>query len=56
MIFILLVATRKRALKGLARLQICGIKFPDGWKRIEDEEQESNQIEEMRLSNVPPVL
>ncbi|KZC11292.1 G-protein coupled receptor Mth2, partial [Dufourea novaeangliae] len=49
-IFLLLVATRKRVRKLLARKRPCGIAFPKSWAAYEDEECEEVLPEEIELS------
>lgn len=49
-IFLLLVATRKRVRKLLARKKPCGIIFPKSWAAYEDEECEDVLPEEIELS------
>lgn len=49
-IFLLLVATRKRVRKLLARKRPCGIAFPKSWAAYEDEECEDVLPEEIELS------
>ncbi|XP_076225813.1 G-protein coupled receptor Mth2 isoform X2 [Nomia melanderi] len=49
-IFLLLVATRKRVRKLLARKRPCGIAFPKSWAVYEDEECEDVMPEEIELS------
>ncbi|XP_076284534.1 putative G-protein coupled receptor Mth-like 1 isoform X1 [Lasioglossum baleicum] len=49
-IFLLLVATRKRVRKLLARKRPCGIAFPKSWTAYEDEECEDVLPEEIELS------
>ncbi|XP_076656948.1 putative G-protein coupled receptor Mth-like 1 [Halictus rubicundus] len=49
-IFLLLVATRKRVRKLLARRRPCGIAFPKSWAAYEDEECEDVLPEEIELS------
>ncbi|GAB1868278.1 G-protein coupled receptor Mth2 [Camponotus japonicus] len=49
-IFLLLVATRKRVRKLLAKKRPCGIAFPKSWAAYEDEECEQVLPEELELS------
>ena len=49
-IFLLLVATRKRVRKLLAKKKPCGIAFPKSWAAYEDEECEEVLPEEIELS------
>lgn len=49
-IFLLLVATRKRVRKLLAKKRPCGIVFPKSWAAYEDEECEEVLPEELELS------
>ncbi|XP_014471004.1 PREDICTED: G-protein coupled receptor Mth2-like isoform X2 [Dinoponera quadriceps] len=49
-IFLLLVATRKRVRKLLAKKRPCGIGFPKSWAAYEDEECEAVLPEELELS------
>ncbi|XP_071563288.1 G-protein coupled receptor Mth2 [Temnothorax nylanderi] len=49
-IFLLLVATRKRVRKLLAKKRPCGIAFPKSWAAYEDEECEAVLPEELELS------
>ncbi|XP_011881871.1 PREDICTED: G-protein coupled receptor Mth2-like [Vollenhovia emeryi] len=49
-IFLLLVATRKRVRKLLAKKRPCGIAFPKSWAAYEDEECEEVLPEELELS------
>lgn len=49
-IFLLLVATRKRVRKLLAKKRPCGIGFPKSWVAYEDEECEVVLPEELELS------
>lgn len=49
-IFLLLVATRKRVRKLLAKKRPCGISFPKSWVAYEDEECEAICPEELELS------
>ncbi|XP_076233923.1 G-protein coupled receptor Mth2 [Calliopsis andreniformis] len=49
-IFLLLVATRKRVRKLLAKKKPCGIGFPKSWAAYEDEECEEVLPEEIELS------
>ncbi|XP_076165566.1 putative G-protein coupled receptor Mth-like 1 isoform X2 [Ptiloglossa arizonensis] len=49
-IFLLLVATRKRVRKLLAKKRPCGIAFPKSWAAYEDEECEDVLPEEIELS------
>ncbi|XP_066599175.1 G-protein coupled receptor Mth2-like isoform X2 [Prorops nasuta] len=50
-IFLLLVATRKRVRKLLAKKKPCGIKFPSSWIAYEDEEcEELQDPDELELS------
>ncbi|XP_020278460.1 G-protein coupled receptor Mth2-like [Pseudomyrmex gracilis] len=49
-IFLLLVATRKRVRKLLAKKRPCGIVFPKSWAAYEDEECEAVLPEELELS------
>ncbi|KAG5347764.1 MTH2 protein, partial [Acromyrmex charruanus] len=49
-IFLLLVATRKRVRKLLAKKRLCGIAFPKSWAAYEDEECEEVLPEELELS------
>lgn len=49
-IFLLLVATRKRVRKLLAKKKFCGINFPKSWTAYEDEECEEALAEEVELS------
>ncbi|KAG5323971.1 MTH2 protein, partial [Acromyrmex heyeri] len=49
-IFLLLVATRKRVRKLLAKKRLCGITFPKSWAAYEDEECEEVLPEELELS------
>ncbi|EGI67199.1 PREDICTED: G-protein coupled receptor Mth2-like [Acromyrmex echinatior] len=49
-IFLLLVATRKRVRKLLAKKRLCGITFPKSWAAYEDEECEAVLPEELELS------
>ncbi|XP_076667143.1 putative G-protein coupled receptor Mth-like 1 [Andrena cerasifolii] len=49
-IFLLLVATRKRVRKLLAKKRPCGIAFPKSWVAYEDEECEDVLPEEIELS------
>ncbi|KYN36953.1 G-protein coupled receptor Mth2, partial [Trachymyrmex septentrionalis] len=49
-IFLLLVATRKRVRKLLAKKRLCGIAFPKSWAAYEDEECEAVLQEELELS------
>lgn len=54
LIFILLVVTRKRALKGLARRGLCCIKLPASWNALHDDESIIDDIDDdevTRLSN-----
>ncbi|XP_032664451.1 G-protein coupled receptor Mth2-like [Odontomachus brunneus] len=50
LIFLLLVATRKRVRKLLAKKRPCGIGFPKSWAAYEDEECEAVLPEELELS------
>ncbi|XP_018395288.1 PREDICTED: G-protein coupled receptor Mth2-like [Cyphomyrmex costatus] len=50
-IFLLLVATRKRVRKLLAKKRPCGIAFPKSWAAYEDEECEAVLPEELELSH-----
>lgn len=49
-IFLLLVGTRKRVRKLLAKKRPCGIGFPKSWAAYEDEECEEVLPEEVELS------
>lgn len=49
-IFLLLVAMRKRVRKLLAKKRPCGIVFPKSWAAYEDEECEEVLPEELELS------
>jgi hypothetical protein len=49
-IFLLLVATRKRVRKLLAKKRPCGFAFPKSWAAYEDEECEEVLPEELELS------
>ena len=49
-IFLLLVAMRKRVRKLLAKKKPCGINFPKSWTVYEDEECEEVLPEEVELS------
>lgn len=49
-IFLLLVVTRKRVRKLLAKKKPCGIVFPKSWTAYKDEEYEIVLPEELELS------
>lgn len=51
LIFVLLVITRKRALKGLAKRGLCCIKLPVSWNALRDDESIISDEEVTRLSN-----
>lgn len=51
LIFVLLVVTRKRALKGLAKRGLCCLKLPASWTALKDDESIIGDEEVTRLSN-----
>lgn len=51
-IFVVMVATRKRVLRAISRRKLCGLNCSKKWETIDDEETEQQYMqEEIQLSN-----